>query len=118
MLRNLGLIQKKHTNRTYLNILNIMGIFDYFKPLFRRHNINIDAQEKNTNQTGKRVQPIYTEDLSKEHIEDKTKLKASFLKSDIPIEDFTVSDAKPINKAEYPIDIKEESIEVREGMDV
>lgn len=95
-----------------------MGIFDYFKLPFRRHNINIDVQDKNTNQTGKRVQPIYTEDLSKEHIEDKTKLKDSFLKSDIPIDDFTVSEAKPINKAKYPIDIKEESIEVKGKMAV
>ena len=48
-----------------------MGIFDYFKLPFRRQNIKADAQRENINQIEKESQPIYVENLPKEHIENK-----------------------------------------------
>ena len=90
-----------------------MGIFDYFKLPFRRHNIKADAQGENINQIEKESQPIYVENLPKEHIENKIELKDSYPKSYIPIDSFTASKVKPINKAEHPIDTKEKYIEVK-----
>lgn len=90
-----------------------MGIFDYFKLPFRRQNIKADAQRENINQIEKESQPIYVENLPKEHIENKIELKDSFPKSDIPIDSFTASKVKLINKAEHPIDTKEKYIEAK-----